>query len=44
MPIFPKKRHFDDDDFFGSDFRDFFESIDEAFDNAFKGFGFDNEL
>ena len=44
MPILPKKRNEDDDDFFGLDFRNFFNSINHAFDNAFKGFGFDNDL
>ncbi len=44
MPLFPKKKTIDDDDFFGPDFKNFFNSIDQAFDNAFKGFGFDNNL
>lgn len=44
MPRLPRKRPFDDDDFFRTKFSDFFDEIDRAFDDAFKGFGFDDEL
>ena len=44
MPLFPKKRPFDEDDFFRSNFSDFFDDIDRFFDDAFKEFGLDDDL
>ena len=44
MPILPKKKDNDDDFWEFPDFRNFFDSMDRAFDRAFKDFGFDNDL
>ena len=44
MPTLPKKKDIDDDFWGFPDFRNFFDSMDRAFENAFKGFGFDNDL